>query len=106
MIFAVEGGGKMGLIDDALRKALIRAKEVDVIYRSDALYAALNVCKRSPSKSMRVWYSIYALPSATQTATWLGNYTPYQCSHCGKYADSKTPYCPHCGRKATNYEHD
>ena len=94
----------MGLIDDALRKALIRAKEVDVIYRTDAMHAALNVCKRSPSKSMRVWYSISALPSATQTTTWLGNFCPYRCEHCGHYTDSKTPYCAWCGRRADNYE--
>ena len=89
----------MSMIDDALRKALIRAKEVDVIYRSDAMHAALNVCKRSPSKSMRVWYSISALPPATQTTTWLGDYCPYTCQHCGKHTDSKTPFCPYCGRK-------
>lgn len=40
------------------------------------------------------------------TTTWLGNYTPYTCKHCGKHADSKTPYCCYCGRKADNYEHD
>lgn len=89
----------MGLIDDALRKALNRAKEDDVIYRSDALYAALNVCKRSPSKSMHIWYSISALPSATQNTTWIGSYTPYCCSECGHYSDSRTPYCAYCGRK-------
>ena len=87
------------MIDDALRKALIRAEEVDVIYRSDAMHAALNVCKRSPSKSMRVWYSISALPSATQTTTWIGNFCPYKCENCGHYSDSKTPFCAYCGRK-------
>lgn len=96
----------MGLIDDALRKALIRVKEEDVIYRSDAMQAALNVCKRSPSMSMRVWYSISALPSATQTTTWLGSYSPYQCEHCGFHVDSKTRFCPECGRKASNYDRD
>ena len=94
----------MGLVDDALRKALTRAKEVDVIYRTDAMQAALNVCKRSPSKLIRIWYSISALPSATQTTTWLGSYCPYTCQHCGKHTDSKTPYCAYCGRKAINYE--
>lgn len=34
------------------------------------------------------------------TTTWLGNYSPYQCSHCGYHVDSKTKYCPECGRKA------
>lgn len=38
------------------------------------------------------------------TTTWLGNYTPYQCSHCGKHTDSKTPFCAWCGRRASNYE--
>ena len=93
-------GEAMGLIDDVLRKALRRAKEEDVIYRSDAMHAALNVCKRSPSKSMHIWYSISALPSATQTTTWLGSYCPYQCEKCGRYVDSKEKYCPKCGRKA------
>ena len=94
----------MGLIDDALRKILIRAKEEDVIYRSDAMFAALNVCKRSPSKSMHVWYSISALPSATQNTTWLGDFSPYTCEYCGYHVDSKTRYCPECGRRATNYD--
>ena len=94
----------MGLIDDALRKALRRAKEEDIIYRSDAMLAALNVCKRSPSKLMRVWYSISALPSATQDTTWVGNFCPYKCDYCGRYVDSKTRYCPDCGRRASNYD--
>lgn len=38
------------------------------------------------------------------TTTWLGNYCPYRCEHCGRYVDSKERYCPNCGRRATNYE--
>ena len=38
------------------------------------------------------------------TTTWLGNYCPYRCEHCGRYVDSKERYCPNCGRKATNYD--
>jgi len=38
------------------------------------------------------------------TTTWLGNYCPYRCKHCGRYVDSKERYCPNCGRKAVNYE--
>lgn len=38
------------------------------------------------------------------TTTWLGSYTPYTCEHCGFHVDSKTRYCPDCGRKAVNYE--
>lgn len=38
------------------------------------------------------------------TTTWLGNYSPYTCKHCGRYVDSKTRYCPNCGRRASNYE--
>jgi hypothetical protein len=38
------------------------------------------------------------------TTTWLGNYCPYRCEHCGHYTDSKTPFCAWCGRKAVNYE--
>jgi hypothetical protein len=38
------------------------------------------------------------------TTTWLGNYCPYRCEHCGHYSDSKTPYCAWCGRRATNYD--
>ena len=38
------------------------------------------------------------------TTTWLGSYTPYTCEHCGFHVDSKTRYCPECGRKASNYE--
>ena len=36
--------------------------------------------------------------------SWLGDFTPYVCEHCGKHTDSKTPYCAWCGRKATNYD--
>lgn len=98
----------MSVVDDAIRKILRKrqAEEEDVIYRSDAIRAVLNVCKSSPSKTMQVWYSISALPSATQNTTWLGSYCPYTCKHCGRHMDSKTKYCPDCGRKATNYEHD
>ena len=38
------------------------------------------------------------------TTTWLGNFCPYRCEHCGRYVDSKERYCPNCGRKAVNYE--
>lgn len=38
------------------------------------------------------------------TTTWLGNFCPYRCGHCGRYVDSKERYCPNCGRKAVNYE--
>lgn len=40
-----------------------------------------------------VWYE------DTPTTTWLGSYSPYQCEHCGKHTDSKTPFCAYCGRK-------
>jgi hypothetical protein len=33
---------------------------------------------------------------------WLGSYSPYRCGVCGRYSDSKTPYCCYCGRKAVN----
>lgn len=36
--------------------------------------------------------------------TWLGDYSPYTCEKCGYHVDSKTRYCPECGRKASNYE--
>ena len=38
------------------------------------------------------------------TTTWLGNFCPYRCEHCGRYVDSKERYCPNCGRKAVNYD--
>lgn len=38
------------------------------------------------------------------TTTWLGNFCPYRCGHCGRYVDSKTRYCPDCGRRASNYD--
>lgn len=40
----------------------------------------------------------------TANTTWIGNYCPYKCEHCGRYVDSKERYCPNCGREATNYE--
>lgn len=45
------------------------------------------------------------MPTIEQpVTTWLGSYTPYTCEHCGFHVDSKTRYCPECGRRATNYE--
>ena len=38
----------------------------------------------------------------TITTTWLGDFSPYTCKHCGFHVDSKTKYCPECGRKAVN----
>lgn len=38
------------------------------------------------------------------TTTWLGDFSPYQCEKCGYHVDSKTRYCPDCGRRASNYE--
>ena len=46
--------------------------------------------------------ALQALKDETYT-TWLGSYSPYTCEKCGKHADSKTPYCSFCGRKAVNY---
>ena len=47
--------------------------------------------------------AIQALKEETMT-TWLGDFSPYQCKHCGRYVDSKTRYCPECGRRASNYD--
>ena len=38
------------------------------------------------------------------TTTWLGDFSPYTCKHCGYHVDSRTKYCPECGRKASNYD--
>ena len=42
--------------------------------------------------------------AATLPTIWLGSYSPYTCKHCGYHVDSKTRFCPDCGRRATNYE--
>lgn len=42
--------------------------------------------------------------TTTWLIAWLGNYCPYRCEHCEFHVDSKTRYCPNCGRKAVNYE--
>lgn len=39
-----------------------------------------------------------------RVTTWLGDFSPYTCEHCGYHVDSKTRFCPDCGRRATNYE--
>ena len=41
---------------------------------------------------------------ARATTTWLGSYSPYTCEKCGFHVDSKTRYCPDCGRRADNYD--
>ena len=57
------------------------------------------------------WCEIKELPECDDavsieppTTTWLGSYSPYTCEKCGYHVDSKTRYCPDCGRKAVNYE--
>lgn len=45
-----------------------------------------------------VWYEDIS------TTTWLNSYSPYTCEKCGFHVDSKTRYCPDCGRRASNYE--
>ena len=47
--------------------------------------------------------AIQALKEETIT-TWLGDFSPYQCEKCGFHVDSKTRYCPDCGRRASNYD--
>ena len=50
-------------------------------------------------------YDIADAPTIEQpTTTWLNPYSPYTCKHCGYHVDSKTRYCPDCGRRATNYD--
>lgn len=34
------------------------------------------------------------------TTTWIGSYSPYTCKCCGFHVDSRTKYCPECGREA------
>lgn len=53
--------------------------------------------------SDKIVESVRALRHEPYT-TWLGSYSPYQCEKCGFYVDSKTRYCPECGRRANNYE--
>lgn len=48
--------------------------------------------------------AMQTLERASDTTSWLGSYSPYQCEHCGKHTDSKTPCCAWCGRRASNYE--
>lgn len=47
--------------------------------------------------------ALQALRDETYT-TWLGDFSPYTCEKCGYHVDSKTRYCPECGRRANNYE--
>lgn len=42
-------------------------------------------------------------PIEQPTTVWIGDYSPYTCLNCNRHADSKTPYCSFCGRKAVNY---
>lgn len=42
------------------------------------------------------------LERASKNTTWLGDFSPYTCEHCGFHVDSRTKYCPECGRKAVN----
>ena len=44
------------------------------------------------------------LERAIVNTTWLGDFSPYACEHCGFHVDSKTRYCPECGRSASNYD--
>lgn len=46
--------------------------------------------------------SALGFKNTDNTAEWLGNYTPFKCSRCGHYSDTRTPYCAYCGKEATN----
>lgn len=48
--------------------------------------------------------AMQTLERASEITAWLGSYTPYTCEKCGFHVDSKTRYCPDCGRRASNYE--
>ena len=48
--------------------------------------------------------AMQTLERASETTTWLNPYSPYTCEKCGFHVDSKTSYCPDCGRKAVNYD--
>ena len=58
----------------------------------------------NPYEQAQVARWVYEMPSAQPTTTWLGNYSPYTCEKCGFHVDSKTRFCPDCGRRATNYD--
>ncbi len=82
----------MRLIDaDALYESILTA-EMGKVYR---------FC--FPCKEMQ--QAIEEAPTIEQpVTTWLGDYSPYTCKHCGKHTDSKTPFCAWCGRRASNYD--
>lgn len=68
-------------------------------------------CDRCKHISVPVWHepcrSCFMdsfMDAMGRVTTWLGSYSPYQCKHCGKHTDSKTPFCAWCGRKAVNYD--
>lgn len=68
---------------------------------SDAL---LNGLYNDRPKDVFGYIAGFPVADVRETTTWLGNYCPYTCQHCGKHTDSKTPYCAWCGRRANNYE--
>ena len=75
------------------------------IWYSDAYKAGFNKGYEKAKKEMgRQVFVTSDGKVHTITTTWLGNYCPYRCKHCGRYVDSKERYCPNCGRKAVNYD--
>ena len=89
------GGDRMRLIDaDKLCKDLV------------SIFKSSNVGRKNgKTKFSDAIISTILLqpPVEPPTTVWVGSYSPYTCLNCNKHADSKTPYCSFCGRKAVNY---
>lgn len=72
---------------------------------SDAYKAGFNKGYEKAKKEMERQFFVTSDGKVhTITTTWLGDFSPYTCKHCGYHVDSKTRYCPDCGRRASNYE--
>ena len=94
MISAVEEGAKM-------------SNSIQIYFNEDGVACAyddthdITIHCESEEEHDRVFK---ILEYALVTTTWLGDYAPYKCTKCGFHVDSKTRYCPDCGRRATNYD--
>lgn len=68
---------------------------------SDAYKAGFNKGYEKAKKEMERQFFVTSDGEVhTITTTWIGSYSPYTCKCCGFHVDSRTKYCPECGRKA------
>ncbi len=76
--------------------------EDEEMAREKAVDEFCNDMKNSYNLSMTMIEKATLLEVHELEPRWIDRGYEYVCSMCGKTADFRTPYCPHCGEKMKN----